>query len=615
MSDSRDSRDGGRAPDAPAGADFWDAWFAHHAPASIASGDQWRALAHGWQRAVDAWWARAGECVPDDGIDALHRCTDQCRALFELANGVARSAAASGASQADYAALWRLPLDMWERATAGLLGAVDDNRASRALTAYRNALEDYTEMLRGVGAETLTRVSDTWQARREATHGEAGLRALFDSCVDVGERRYNALVSSDAFAEAGGRLINALVDLLAESRGDTDSGHAMSARGDATNRSARAYAQSSVPTADSDPVALMSRLGIAPQTALAELRTFGNKLDHALATLRAVGSVDVGTSEREVVLRDGKLTLYRYCATTGTTNPVPVLIVYALANRPYMMDLEPGRSMIRALLDQGLEVYLIDWGYPDGDDQGLGLADYVVKRLGKCVQTISERHATESISLLGVCQGGTFSLCFAALHPERVRNLVLMVTPVDFHTSDNLLSAWLRHVDVDRMVDVMGNIPGTMLNWAFVSMKPLTLTGQKYLDMLDLSGDAERLGTFLRMEKWIHDSPDQAGECFREFAKELMQGNRLIDGSLHIGGRRVELGNVTMPVLNVYATQDHIVPPAAALALGAHVASRDYSTHAFEGGHIGLYVSARAQREVPLEIARWLEARGPRAPK
>ena len=140
-------------------------------------------------------------------------------------------------------------------------------------------------------------------------------------------------------------------------------------------------------------------------------------------------------------------------------------------------------------------------------------------------------------------------------------------------------------------------------------MKPLRLTGQKYLDMLDLLDDEEKARTFLRMEKWIHDSPAQAGECFRQFAKDLFQKNKLVEGTLHVGERVVDLRKITMPVLNVYATQDHIVPPDATLALEKHIATTDYTAFAFEGGHIGIYVSARAQREVPQKIAEWLRAR------
>ena len=127
--------------------------------------------------------------------------------------------------------------------------------------------------------------------------------------------------------------------------------------------------------------------------------------------------------------------------------------------------------------------------------------------------------------------------------------------------------------------------------------------------MVNVLDDQEKARTFLRMEKWIHDSPAQAGECFRQFTKDLFQQNKLIKGTLTIGRHVVDLRKVTMPVLNVYATQDHIVPPQAALGIEGRIASDDYTSFAFEGGHIGIYVSAKAQREVPQKIAEWLHAR------
>lgn len=590
---------------------FWQDWFERYAPAPVSTDVQWRELGQGWHDAVEAWWQDAGKRSPVDGRQALRQCVNQGKTFFQLADGVTRSAASAGADAealSHHDVLWRLPLEIWERVAAGALASQPGEAGTLtrdSLHAYQRALHDYVNMLRGVGADTLKGVSESWQERRDAAGAEAGLRELFDTYVDIGEQRYQELVSSEAFAETAGRLINTFVNLVADIR------QRSTAPGGAGDSGAQPAPQAPPGTAGTptDAAKLMASLGIAPEQTLAELRTFGDKLNLALATLQDIGRIEVGTSARDAVLRDGKITLYHYRPTAGASNPVPVLIVYALANRPYMMDLEPRRSLIRGLLDAGLDVYLIDWGYPDEGDRERGLADHVLERLGKCVQAVCRRHAVDSISLLGVCQGGTFSLCYSALNPERVHNLVLMVTPVDFHTPDNLLTAWLRHVDVDRMVDVLGNIPGTLLNWAFVSMKPLRLTGQKYLDMLDLAGDEDKIRTFLRMERWIHDSPDQAGECFREFVRDLIQQNKLVKGTLRIGTREVDLSKITMPVLNVYAAHDHIVPPAASLALEEHISSRDYSTCEFEGGHIGIYVSARAQRKVPGKIAGWLRAR------
>ena len=155
----------------------------------------------------------------------------------------------------------------------------------------------------------------------------------------------------------------------------------------------------------------------------------------------------------------------------------------------------------------------------------------------------------------------------------------------------------------------MGNIPGELLNWSFLSLKPFRLTGQKYADMTDILDDPDKLKNFLRMEKWIFDSPDQAGEAFRQFIKSFYQQNRLVTGGLEIGGRAVSLKQVTVPVLNVYATEDHLVPPESSMALEHHVGTKDYTAIAFPGGHIGIYVSGRSQNDIPPAIASWLQAK------
>jgi polyhydroxyalkanoate synthase len=190
-----------------------------------------------------------------------------------------------------------------------------------------------------------------------------------------------------------------------------------------------------------------------------------------------------------------------------------------------------------------------------------------------------------------------------------VKNLVTMVTPVDFQTPDNMLSHWVQQVDADLVVDTMGNVPGEMLNWTFLNLKPYQLMGQKYLGLLDTLDNPEALKNFMRMEKWIFDSPDQAGEAFRQFIKDFYQQNKLLKGGLEIGDQEVNLKDVTMPVLNVFAEQDHLVPPDASRAMRGKLGTKDYTELSFPGGHIGIYVSGKAQKTVPPAIAKWLDER------
>ena len=354
-------------------------------------------------------------------------------------------------------------------------------------------------------------------------------------------------------------------------------------------------------------------LGFSPEDLLQETLALQRKLAEGLKVLPGVAEVDYGATARREVWRDGRVVLYRFVGDRPPTARVPLLIVYALVNRPYMVDLQADRSLVQGLLNQGEDVYVLDWGYPDRSERYLTLEDYLLRYLDGAVDALCEQAGVQALDVLGVCQGGTFSLCYAALRPEKVRNLVTMVTPVDFHTDDNMLASWARAIDVDLFVDTLGNVPADLMNASYLMLKPFRLNLQKYVGLLDILDDKQALEDFLRMEKWIFDSPDLAGEAFREFVKQFYQRNALVEGGVEIGGEAVDLRRVRMPVLNIYAEQDHLVPPASSRALAGLVGSRDYSELGFRGGHIGIYVSGRAQREVPGAIHRWLRERGDRA--
>ncbi len=348
---------------------------------------------------------------------------------------------------------------------------------------------------------------------------------------------------------------------------------------------------------------------VDPQVAMRELIDFSQKFAAGIPALQAASGVEVGCSEKEAVFRDDKITLYRYKPIAKPAGVTPLLISYALVNRPYMMDLQQDRSLIRRLLEQGLDIYLIDWGYPNGADRFLDLDDYINGFLHNCLGHVLDEHKIDAANLLGVCQGGTFSLCYTAQHPERVKNLVTMVTPVDFRTPENLLSKWAQDMDVDAVVDSSGNVSGEMLNMAYVSLMPFRLMQQKYVSMVDILKDPRQVENFMRMEKWIFDSPDQSGDAFRQFTQWFFQENRLVKGTVELGGRKVDLKQITQPVLNIYGRQDHLVPPSASIPMERYVGSKDYTAFEMDVGHIGMYVSGKSQKQLPETIAQWLKNR------
>ena len=345
------------------------------------------------------------------------------------------------------------------------------------------------------------------------------------------------------------------------------------------------------------------------QNMIREFSEVSEKAIKALETVSSIAEIDVGTAPKDLVYQEDKLELYHYRQENEVTCDVPILIVYALVNRQYMLDLQPDRSLVRNLLGHGLDLYIIDWGYPTKGDMYTTLDDYIDDYMNNCVDYIRKTTGKEKITIMGICQGGTFSAIYSALYPKKVQNLVTLVAPFDFSTNEGLLFSWAKNMNADALAEVYRVVPGEFLNAGFLMMMPFTLNIKKYVEMFDIIENKEKLLNFLRMEKWIFDSPGQAGACFRKFIKDLYQENKLVKGELTINDRKVDLKNITMPVLNIYAKSDHLVPPSATKPLNDLVGSADKSLYEFKGGHIGVFVGSKSQKELAPNIAKWLHDR------
>jgi polyhydroxyalkanoate synthase subunit PhaC len=345
------------------------------------------------------------------------------------------------------------------------------------------------------------------------------------------------------------------------------------------------------------------------ETMLKEISEMNQKMLKSYETLAQIKDVEIAQTPKTAVYKEDKLTLYHFTRETEATIKTPVLIVYALVNTWKMMDLQPDRSYIKNLLDQGCDVYLIDWGFPTKADRYISIDDYVNGYINNCVDHIRKKHRIPKINIMSICQGGTLSLIYTALHTDKVKNLVTLVTPVDFNTNEGLLFRWSKDMDFDKLVDSNnGLIPGEFLNQGFEMLKPM-MKFQKQQSMMSIIDDKDKLMNFLRMEKWINESPAQTGECFRQFMKELYQQNKLVKGELEVGGRKVNLKNITCPLMNVYATEDHLVPPAATIPLNDHVGTTDKELFSFKGGHIGVFVGSKSQKELAPAVINWLKKR------
>ena len=317
----------------------------------------------------------------------------------------------------------------------------------------------------------------------------------------------------------------------------------------------------------------------------------------------------------EVVYQEDRVKLKHYLPRTKIQYKTPLLVTYALINRETMLDLQPGRSVVERFLDAGIDLYMIDWGYPTRKDRFLGFDDHINGYMDDMVDFIRAKHQVEKINLMGICMGGTFSVIYSSLHPEKIKNLVTTVTPTNFDTKKGLLHVWMEQLDVDRVVDTFGNLPADMMNLGFLLLNPARLMIDKYVGFMENMVNKQFVENFVRMEKWIFDSPDLPGEVFRQFIKDCYQGNKLIQSKLEVDGQRVDLKKLTMPLLNIYGQYDHLVPPEACDQLVKRVGSTDTEDICLKTGHIGIYVSSKCQEAFAPKIAAWLRKRDGRALK
>ncbi len=322
----------------------------------------------------------------------------------------------------------------------------------------------------------------------------------------------------------------------------------------------------------------------------------------------------IGASPKDVVWTHRKTTLYRY-RSVKRRHPIPVLLVFALINRPDIFDLRPGNSFVEFLLEEGFDVWLLDWGVPDDEDGQTGLDYYVCDALPWGLREVRRHSGQEEVSLVGWCIGGALCAMHAALEgaDSPVRNLVLLTTPID--TTTSLYGRWvgIEAFDVDRVAEMAPVVQGRSVDFANKMMKPVTnfWTTNRRVAQGVWDGTSNRVA-HQAMAKWVADNPPFPAQAFREWITWMYKENRLVQGRVRLRGRRVNLGAIEQNLLVVTAGADHIAPRVGTLPVLDQVSSHDVTHLDRPGGHIGLMAGSKAKREVWPELAKWLTERSDR---
>ncbi|EMA42994.1 poly(R)-hydroxyalkanoic acid synthase subunit PhaC [Halococcus morrhuae DSM 1307] len=335
------------------------------------------------------------------------------------------------------------------------------------------------------------------------------------------------------------------------------------------------------------------------------------KTEIAPEQLAQMASVEVGQTDSEVVYTENKLELLHYEPRTDEQHDVPILVIYALINKPFILDLQPDRSVIRRLLEAGFDVYMIDWNEPSRLDQHLTLEDYVTRYIDNCVDEVREQSDQDAINVLGYCMGGTMSAMYAALNPEKVRNLGLMAAGLCFDDTGGVLELWGddQYFSPDELKDAYGNAPAEMLDVGFALMDPVSNYVSKYVRLYDNLENDDFIENFGRMERWLSEGIDVAGDTFAQFVTDIYQENKLYNNELYLGDTHVDIENIDMPVLQITGEYDHLIPSETSIPFNEVIGSDDTEVIEYSTGHIGLSVSGSSHENVWPEVCEWYEER------
>jgi len=341
----------------------------------------------------------------------------------------------------------------------------------------------------------------------------------------------------------------------------------------------------------------------------AGLRAVWQQYTAAGESLREQGRALAGQTPASVIYAEGRARVLHYHPLVEPPHPVPLLCIPSMINRYYVMDLTPERSLVRFLLRQGIDVYMLDWGTATPVDRYRTLDEAIAGMLRRVVGAIRRASGQPAVSLLGYCMGGMMAAVYSALFPQDVAALVNLAGPINYH-DDGIYSVWTRPewFDADRLVDTLGNIPANVLNTTFHLVRPTDQLIQA-LNYWERRDDPAFLRTFAALHLWLNDPTPFPGEIFRKYVKALYQQNQLILGQFRIGERRIDLATVAAPALTIAARRDHIAPWGSVAVLHDLIASQDKELIVLESGHIGMVVGSDAHAKLWPRLAGWLAAR------
>ena len=334
-----------------------------------------------------------------------------------------------------------------------------------------------------------------------------------------------------------------------------------------------------------------------------------SKVAKTLELLSRGNHISVGDTPNDIVSETRLYRLLHYRSPVKRVSHTPILVVYALVNRSYILDLQQNKSWIRHLLMQGFDIYLLDWKSPTKMDKYVSFDDYVNCYIDDCVEIVQNNNSADKITLHGYCMGSSMSAMYTTLHQEKIRNLVTIAPVIDTSKDTSVIANISRQMDIDKLVSSIGNLPPEKLYEVYSILKPFKQGVNKYFNLIANIDNESFVQNFLRIEKWLYDTPPIAGETIRQWINDIYKKNLLFKNQFQLGKASVDLKKINVPLLNIVAEEDHLVSPECSVPLNEAVSSEDRRLIRFHTGHVGLIASSYSQNNVLPKVGQWLKTR------
>ncbi len=316
----------------------------------------------------------------------------------------------------------------------------------------------------------------------------------------------------------------------------------------------------------------------------------------------------VGLTPYEEVFEENGIVLRRYVTEDKITKKTPLLFVYAMINKPYILDLIPNFSVIEYCKKQGFDVYMIDWGEPGSEHKYLTMDDYIDGYINNCVDYIRESTGVDKINMFGWCMGGNLSVIYTPLHKEKIKNLITLTLPMDADHG-GLLALWASEelFHITKTIDLFGNMPAKLIRYSVIMMYPFREM-RKNSNFYDNLHNEKFVNAYALAEKWVNDNVDVPGQVMLKYLKDIFQTNNLIKSQMEINGRKVELKNIDMPFLNIAGEDDNLVPRESSTAIMDLIGSKDKDFWVIPGGHVS-FAYAPTSMQYWQKVCDWLTQR------